>query len=124
MQVQLFLITITHSIYSLDSIGCPDIPVYRGAEEAMVVTYNNDEHYHGVDGFNDVTFDTCPDTSRYVSNSEHTKKSQSICPGYIKKGPGGEVSWCENGNYGLWPSCQLISVTARLTPAAVVCSPG
>ena len=38
--------------------------MYRGAEEAMVVTYSNDEHYHGVDGFNDVTFDTCPDTSR------------------------------------------------------------
>ena len=53
-----------HIMLPLDSIGCPDSPVYRGAEEAMVVTYNNDEHYHGVDGFNDVTFDTCPDTSR------------------------------------------------------------
>ena len=51
-------------LYFSDSIGCPDIPVYRGAEEAMVVTYTNDEHYHGVDGFNDVRFDTSPDLGR------------------------------------------------------------
>ena len=47
-----------------DSIGCPDIPVYRGATEAMVMPTPQHENYHGEDGFNDVSFDDVPDISR------------------------------------------------------------
>ena len=47
-----------------DTVGSPDIPVYRGATEALVVPYNNLDNYHGVDGFNDVHFDEEPDVSR------------------------------------------------------------
>ena len=46
---------------TLDAAGCGDIPVYRGAEEALVIPYPSEEHYHGLDGFNDVRFATTPD---------------------------------------------------------------
>ena len=46
---------------TLDAAGCRDIPVYRGAEEALVIPYPSEEHYHGLDGFNDVEFATTPD---------------------------------------------------------------
>jgi len=49
---------------TLDVAGCPDIPVHRGAKEALVVAYDHQEHYHGLDGFNDVVFPDSPDTSR------------------------------------------------------------
>jgi len=46
---------------TLDAAGCPDVPVY-GAKEALVIPYpHKEEHYHGLDGFNDVKFDTSPD---------------------------------------------------------------
>ena len=48
----------------LDAMGCPDIPVYRGATEALVVPDESNENYHGVDGFNDVEFDDEPDVRR------------------------------------------------------------
>ena len=47
-----------------DCAGCADIPVYSGAEEAMVVPYINTDRYHGQDGFNDVSFDDKPDINR------------------------------------------------------------
>ena len=53
-----------NSTQYLDSIGCPDIPVYRGATEAMVIPIVEHENYHGEDGFNDVSFDDEPDISR------------------------------------------------------------
>jgi len=49
---------------TLDAAGCPDIPVYRGAKEALVVAYDHKEFYHGSDGFNDVVFSDSPDKSR------------------------------------------------------------
>jgi len=49
---------------TLDAAGCSDIPVYRGAKEALVIPYPHEEHYHGLDGFNDVKFDTTPDVGR------------------------------------------------------------
>lgn len=49
---------------TLDAAGCGDIPVYRGAEEALVIPYPSVEHYHGLDGFNDVEFATTPDIGR------------------------------------------------------------
>ena len=46
-------------------MGCTSIPVHCGAEEALVVPYTDNEHYHGLDGFNDVTLDTAePDMGR------------------------------------------------------------
>ena len=36
----------------------------RGAKEALVVAYDHKEHYHGLDGFNDVVFPDSPDMSR------------------------------------------------------------
>jgi len=49
---------------TLDAAGCPDIPVYRGAAEPLVVPYTDTGHYHGVDGFNDCVFPDSPDTDR------------------------------------------------------------
>merc|ERR1711936_1130915 len=49
---------------TLDSAGCGEIPVYCGAEEALVVPYINTDRYHGQDGFNDVSFDETPDLQR------------------------------------------------------------
>merc|ERR1711936_1441000 len=49
---------------TLDSAGCREIPVYSGAEEAMVVPYINTDRYHGQDGFNDISFDDKPDIKR------------------------------------------------------------
>jgi len=49
---------------TLDAAGCGDIPVYRGAKEALVVPYPSEEHYHGLDGFNDIKFPTTPDIGR------------------------------------------------------------
>lgn len=48
----------------LDAVGCPKIPVYGGAKEALVVPFLKHEHYHGKDGFNDVSFDSSPDRAR------------------------------------------------------------
>jgi len=50
----------------LDAAGCGDIPVHRGAEEALVVPYPPGPHYHGLDGFNDVQFPTTPDMGRVM----------------------------------------------------------
>jgi len=49
---------------TLDTVGEHDIPIYRGAHEALVTPYANNFGYHGKDGFNDVVFDTEPDFSR------------------------------------------------------------
>ena len=49
---------------TLDAAGCGDIPVYKGAEEALVIPYPHEEHYHGEDGFNNVKFPTSPDMRR------------------------------------------------------------
>eukprot|EP00088_Acartia_fossae_P021698 TRINITY_DN23055_c0_g1_i1.p1 TRINITY_DN23055_c0_g1~~TRINITY_DN23055_c0_g1_i1.p1 ORF type:complete len:324 (-),score=29.24 TRINITY_DN23055_c0_g1_i1:62-1012(-) len=49
---------------TLDTVGEHDIPVYRGAQEALVTPYENNCGYHGKDGFNDVVFDSEPDFSR------------------------------------------------------------
>jgi len=50
---------------TLDAAGCGDIPVHRGATEALVVPYPHEGgHYHGLDGFNDIKFDTTPDMKR------------------------------------------------------------
>ena len=46
-------------------------------------------------------------TPRGEEQRTYNKKYQNFYPGYIKRGPGGEVSWCENGNYAV---CQVISV--------------
>lgn len=41
-----------------------EILVFKGAEKAMVVEYGKSEvAYHGVDGFNNVEFDSAPNTS-------------------------------------------------------------
>ena len=45
-------------------MGCGDISVFSGAEEAMVVPYINTDRYHGQDGFNDVSFEDKPDVKR------------------------------------------------------------
>ena len=50
-------------------MDCTDIPVHRGATEALVVPYNNLDKYHGNDGFNDVHFDDEPDVSRVREES-------------------------------------------------------
>lgn len=49
---------------TLDTANVHDVPVYRGAAEALVVQYKNHENYHGLDGFNDVQFNSEPDMSR------------------------------------------------------------
>ena len=51
------------------SLLCHQIPVHMGSKEAMVVPYDNKEGYHGSDGFNDLKFDSLPDTSRVSSES-------------------------------------------------------
>ena len=38
--------------------------MYSGAEEALVVPYDNVEKYHGEDGFRDVSFVSKPDIKR------------------------------------------------------------
>ena len=50
---------------TLDAAGCFNIPVYRGATEALVIPYpHGDGHCHGQDGFNNVIFPTTPDMRR------------------------------------------------------------
>jgi len=49
---------------TLDTVEEHDIPIYRGAHEALVTPYENNCGYHGKDGFNDVVFDSEPDYSR------------------------------------------------------------
>jgi purine nucleosidase len=49
---------------TLDTVGEHDIPLYRGAKEALVTPYENNCGYHGKDGFNDVVFESEPDFSR------------------------------------------------------------
>merc|ERR1711892_772791 len=51
---------------TLDAAQCPEIPVYSRAACALVVPYENTEHYHGQDGFNDVVFEDAPDLGRVV----------------------------------------------------------
>ena len=55
---------------TLDTVGEHDIPIYRGAHEALVTPYENNCGYHGKDGFNDVVFDTEPDFSRVKVSSD------------------------------------------------------
>lgn len=49
---------------TLDAAGCPNIPVHRGASSGLVVEYDHQEHYHGMDGFNDVSFPDTPSMER------------------------------------------------------------
>lgn len=55
---------LTNILRTLDAGGCPDIPVHRGSESALVLAPKDAEGYHGIDGFNDVHFDTTPDETR------------------------------------------------------------
>ena len=47
----------------------PQIPVHSGATTALVVPYKIDPPIHGKDGFNDVSFEEEPDTSKLSSES-------------------------------------------------------
>jgi len=49
---------------TLDTVGEHDIPIFKGAHEALVTPYVSDFGYHGKDGFNDVVFDSEPDYTR------------------------------------------------------------
>jgi len=70
---------------TLDAAGCPDIPVYRGAAEALVVPYTDTGHYHGMDGFNDCVFPSCPDISRVRSDTAwaHIQRLSVMYPGQV-----------------------------------------
>jgi len=61
---------------TLDAAQCPEIPVYSGAACALVVPYENTDHYHGQDGFNDVVFEDAPDLGRVVQGET---AAQMIC---------------------------------------------
>ncbi|XP_055608123.1 nucleoside hydrolase-like [Uranotaenia lowii] len=53
----------------LDGVGRLDVPVYKGAEEPLLTPVpEKDKHFHGVDGFGDLDFDT-PDEA--LLQSEH-----------------------------------------------------
>jgi len=56
----------TNILRVLDTAGCSQIPVYRGAPEALVIPYDNTQLFHGHDGFNDVEFDNVPDKKRII----------------------------------------------------------
>merc|ERR1711973_869966 len=54
----------------LKTVGMEDeIPVYEGAKYALVHKYQNDEEYHGPDGFNGVEFPDHPDISKIRPNA-------------------------------------------------------
>ncbi|XP_065172828.1 nucleoside hydrolase-like, partial [Atheta coriaria] len=46
-----------------------DIPIYRGSYDVLLPSTFEDQNYHGVDGFADLTYDKEPDTSIIRSES-------------------------------------------------------
>ena len=51
-------------------LGLVQIPVYRGASDALSVSYESYRSsgggFHGRDGFNDVRFESGPDVGRFL----------------------------------------------------------
>jgi len=68
---------------TLESVGCTEIPVYRGATEPIVVPYGNEGKYHGEDGFNDVSFENEPDISKLK-----TEKAWNVMSVLSRNNPG------------------------------------
>ena len=64
--------TVTTQFRTLRNNLKPDVCTFcRGAKEALVVAYDHKEHYHGLDGFNDVVFPDSPDISRVKGGCSH-----------------------------------------------------